>query len=73
MRCTCITPGSISNLVMSSSAVGPTRGQDGLHRAGGAMHVDPASSMALDDGVDLFFGCILLHGDNHCFFPVSGV
>ena len=51
---------------------GADAGQNGLHGAGGAMHVDAGLFHGVDDGIDLFFGCFLLHGDNHCFVPCLG-
>ena len=52
---------------------GSDRGQNGLHCAGGTVHVHTGFFHHFDDAVDLIFGSAFLHGDNHCLFPVSGV
>ena len=51
---------------------GADAGQDGLVGAGGSMNVDSGFHHGVDDCIDLLFGGLLLHGYNHCFFPVSG-
>ncbi len=51
---------------------GTHTGENGLAFAGGAMHFDPGFRHGVDDRVDLVFGGLLLHGYDHCFFPVSG-
>jgi hypothetical protein len=37
------------------------------------VYIDSGFLHRFDDGVNLFFACLFLHGYDHCLFPVSGV
>ncbi len=47
--------------------------QDGMHRAGRAMHVEARVFHALDDRFFLFLGGALLHDHNHCLSPWAAI
>ncbi len=51
---------------------GAHAGQNGLRCAGGPVNIDSGFHHRVDHGVDLLFGGFLLHGYDHCLFPVSG-
>ena len=51
---------------------GANAGQNGLRRARGAVHIHSGFHHGVDDGIDLLFSGSLLHGYNHCLFPISG-
>ena len=51
---------------------GSHAGQNGLRGAGGPMHTDSGFHHRVDHSIDLLFGGLLLHCNDHCLFPVSG-